>query len=328
MGFDFYENYLRKLLFRIDAEDAHEMVKSLLKHPSLFRLMAPFLKYENPSLVTTIETGHGDLVFPNPVILAAGFDKDGELYESLQHLGFGGITVGTVTPESRDGNSKPRLVRREDDEAIINAMGLPGKGLEYFVDQMRKYPTERKCPVIVSIGGDSISDYVRCLEGVGPYSDAIEVNVSCPNTEHGKQYEEDPGLTYELITSLRELTDKPMILKISPIFGDEKLEVVDRSLVAGADIICATNTLKVEEPGISVGAGGLSGRPLLEDSIKSVSKIYNYTDGKIPIIGTGGISTAEDAYRMMLAGASLFGIYTALVYRGPGVVRDILKKIV
>lgn len=285
------------------------------------------------------------LHFPNPVGLAAGFDKDGTYLHAMAALGFGFLEIGTVTPKPQLGNPKPRLFRLPKDHALINRMGFNNHGVDKMVNRLKAGK-----PKGIVIGGnigknkitpneEAVNDYENAFRKLFPYVDYFVVNVSSPNTPNLRALQEKEPLT-QLLVHLQELNQqqaapKPILLKIAPDLSesqlDEIIEIVQQTKLAG---IIATNTT-ISRDGLSIsaqkvekiGAGGLSGQPLRERSTEVIRYIYNKSHGKLPIIGVGGISSPEDALEKIKAGASLVQIYSGLVYEGPTLARNINRAL-
>lgn len=282
--------------------------------------------------------------FPNPVGMAAGFDKNGELYNQLSDFGFGFIEIGSVTPVEQPGNSKPRVFRIPQDNALINRMGINNKGVKSVVSKLK----QNKPRVII---GGNISkstasrneqaplDYEKSFAQLYDFVDYFVVNVSCPNVKGLTKLQDITSLSeiIDKLTQLRKYFDdyRPILLKVSPDLTDEQLdEIIELILVSGLDGIVATNTttsrnnLTIEPQQIeSIGDGGLSGAPLYSRSLEIIRYISRKTGGQLPIIGVGGIMTPRQAEEMLNAGASLVQIYTGFIYNGPGFVRKILKHL-
>jgi len=329
---------IKPFLFRFDPEKVHHfifrMIRFSLKIPGMKGLWKKWYVLEDPKL----ETKLFGLTFKNPVGLAAGFDKDAALYNELAYCGFGFIEVGTVTPKAQPGNPKKRLFRLIEDEAIINRMGFNNGGIEEMVKNLKKRDTQ------VIIGGnigknkntpneDAVNDYVISFEALHPYVDYFVVNVSSPNTPNLRALQDKKPLTELLSTlksknSLKEV-QKPILLKIAPDLTDEQLddviEIVESTEIDG---IIATNTtidrsnLKTKNPE-DFGPGGLSGKPLKDRSTQVIKYITDKSNGRIPIIGVGGIHSPADAKEKLAAGASLVQLYTGFIYEGPKIVRKI-----
>jgi dihydroorotate dehydrogenase len=290
---------------------------------------------------TSLATSLCGLALPNPLGLAAGFDKNARALPGLARLGFGFVEIGTVTPKPQPGNAKPRLFRLSQDRALINRLGFNSEGL----DRVRARLAQRR-PAWGVIGAniganrdsaDPIEDYLTCLRGLYPLVDYVTVNVSSPNTpglrrlQHGSQLD---ALLRTLIAARRELAEgprKPILLKIAPdLEAGEERALVEAALAAGIDGLIVANTT-LARPGL-IGrhrqeAGGLSGAPLLAPSTAQLRRIWRLTGASLPLIGVGGIFCGADAYAKIRAGASALQLYTALIYRGPAVVPRLLDEL-
>jgi dihydroorotate dehydrogenase len=336
----FYQRILKPFLFLFSPETAHEIVVSVFK----FLLKMPLGKSIFKSMYTLsdprLEREVFGLKFPNPVGLAAGFDKNAAMIDEFSHLGFGFIEIGTVTPLAQDGNPQPRLFRLLEDEAIINRMGFNNLGLEVIKERL----LARKTKVIVggNLGKNKITpnemadeDYQKGFESLFDVVDYFVVNVSSPNTPNLRALQEKEPLK-KLLSSLQSLNQrkpksKPILLKIAPDLTNEQLddviEIVTETQLAG---IIATNTT-LSRVGLSSKhqqeMGGLSGKPLAQRSTEVIAYLYQKSQGKIPIIGVGGIHSAQDALDKLKAGACLVQIYTGFIYEGPGLVKEINEGI-
>jgi dihydroorotate dehydrogenase len=346
-----YRSLLRPLLFRLPPESAHELaIKSLSFAPQLTRT---FLgdRYKRSPFGQLKRFG---LTFSNPVGLAAGFDKDGVALESLAALGFSFIEAGTVTYHAQPGNERPRLFRLPTDKALINRAGFNNRGAAAFVERMKR--SRPDCVLGVSIGKskvvaleDALTDYLQTFELVHSIADYVAINVSSPNTPRLRELQKSEQLD-ELLQALQEsnhaLAERsdgrsplPLLVKISPDLDDEGLEnvvaVARKNKLAG---LIATNTTtaraNLHSPRQKIeacGEGGLSGGPLLPRSVEVIAKLYQLTNGEMPIVGVGGIFNADDAWQMISAGASLIQLYTGFIYEGPAIARDIndgLRRII
>ena len=341
-----YRSLLRPLLFRLPPETAHELaLKSLALAPNLSkRLFGKRTDYDFGPL------RRFGLSFSNPVGLAAGFDKDGVVLNELAALGFAFIEAGTVTYQAQPGNERPRLFRLPADKALINRAGFNNQGAAAFAHRVTQSSKTRNYILGVSIGKSrsappeqTIDDYTRSFEIVYPVADYIAVNVSSPNTP-GLRDLQRPDQLESLLHTLQErcgalqkqssrARPMPLLVKLSPDLTPAELEgvvaVVQRTGVAG---IIATNTT-TERVGLRTpadrvkdcGAGGLSGRPLRERANRMIADLYRLTGGKIPLVGVGGIFTAEDAWQRICAGASLVQLYTGFIYQGPAVAAEITE---
>lgn len=346
-----YRSLLRPLLFRLPPEAAHHVaLKSLSFAPNLTRSLLGERFKRNPFG----NLRRFGLTFSNPVGLAAGFDKDGIALNSLAALGFGFIEAGTVTYHPQPGNERPRLFRLPLDEALINRAGFNNEGAAAFVQRVKGHKPD--CVLGVSIGKskvapleDAIDDYLRSFELVYPVADYVAVNVSSPNTPGLRELQQPRQLdsllqalqtrNKELATEHSRSAEMPVLVKLSPDLDDAELadivQVAQRNSVSGL-IAINTTTARVglrTRPGIleAIGRGGLSGAPLKQRSTKVIATLYHMTQGRMPLIGVGGISTADDAWEKISAGASLVQIYTGFVYEGPGIAKTInegLRRIV
>ncbi len=333
--------FLRYLLFLLEPETAHRMVVQLLKWPFVTSVLGSLYRLEHPALQRNL----WGISFPNPVGLAAGFDKDAEVFHQMGQLGFGFVEIGTVTPRPQPGNPPPRLFRLVEDEALINRMGFNNRGVKEAVQHLRRRP--KSVVVAGNIGKNkdtpnirAVDDYEFCFRELHPVVDLFVVNVSSPNTPNLRQLQEKDSLL-RLLNHLqkvnREFTHrKPILLKIAPDLNesqlDDILEIVQQAELHG---IVATNTT-TSRKGLSVppekiariGPGGLSGRPLKERSTQIIRYLHQKSGGTLPIIGTGGIHSAEDALEKFRAGASLIELFTGFIYHGPKLIRDILQALI
>ena len=280
--------------------------------------------------------------FPNPVGLAAGFDKDAKLFKELGCLGFGFVEIGTVTPKPQPGNPKPRLFRLPKDEALINRMGFNNGGAVEAVHRLKNRPKD------LIVGGNigknkttpneqAVDDYLICFNALFDYVDYFVVNVSSPNTPNLRALQEKEPLTHLLNTlqdeNERRKARKPILLKIAPDLSNEQLDdIVDIVFETKIDGVIATNTT-IERSGLHasdealnhIGAGGLSGKPLQKRATAVIRYLAEKSKGAFPIIGVGGIHSPEDAQEKLVAGASLIQLYTGFIYEGPGLVKRINK---
>lgn len=327
---------LRPILFRLPPETAHDLALHSLS------LLPP--KFFTKPRIDSIPISRFGLTFPNPVGLAAGFDKNGIALQSLAALGFGFIEAGTVTYHPQPGNPRPRLFRLTEDRALINRAGFNNEGAGAFVKRVERQRPD--CVLGVSIGKSKITpleeandDYLKSFELVYNVADYIAVNVSSPNTPQLRELQQSEQLT-SLLSALqtrgRELQQRhgkyvPLLVKLSPDLEVPQLEmIVDVLQRLNIDGIIATNTtvsrnhLRTEAKRVAAcGEGGLSGRPLKTISTKMIGQLYALTGGRIPLVGVGGIFTAEDAWEKISAGASLVQLYTGFIYQGPNIAQQI-----
>lgn len=340
-----YTNLLKPLLFRFAPERAHHLTVKLLETslqiPGVSSLLRMLYQKRHAALQRTCF----GLDFPNPVGLAAGFDKDGRYYKAMSHLGFGFIEIGTVTPRPQLGNPQPRLFRLPADEALINRMGFNNEGVDAMVERLK----QGRVPNLI-IGGNigknkdtpnerATEDYLICFDKLFDYVDYFVVNVSSPNTPNLRDLQEKEPLT-ALLTALQNrnksfANPKPILLKIAPDLTDGQLddilEIAEATELAG---IIATNTtisrdgLHTPEAEVAaIGNGGLSGVPLRERATEVIRYLAEKSEGRLPIIGVGGIRTGRDAVEKLKAGACLVQVYSGMIYAGPGLVREICEAV-
>lgn len=339
-----YKILIRPLFFLFDPEKIHHFTFSLIKSvskipgiPAVFRFL---FQVNNKKL----ERNLFGLTFKNPVGLAAGFDKNAVLYNELANFGFGFIEIGTVTPKAQEGNPKKRIFRLKADNGLINRMGFNNNGLEAAIENLKA----NKGKIIIggNIGKNTSTmpdgytqDYLTCFEALHPYVDYFVLNVSCPNVgSHAKLTDKD--YLIELITKVQALNktfkiQKPILLKIAPDLNnlqlDEVIEIVAETKIDG---VIASNTsvnreglIATEKQLETIGNGGLSGKPIKDRSTAVIKYLAEKSNKSFPIIGVGGIHSAEDALEKLKAGADLVQIYTGFIYEGPSLVKKINKAI-
>jgi dihydroorotate dehydrogenase len=316
---------IRPLVFTLDAEKAHRATISVLK----MRTGTAFTP--EPRRTPTLENTVAGLSFPNPIGLAAGFDKDAEVFGPALSLGFGFVEVGTLTPKPQPGNPKPRLFRLQEDQAVINRMGFNNEGQPAAFDRLsRRYRTRGIVGVNVGANKDSpdrVADYVAGVRAMNPIADYLTVNISSPNTP-GLRGLQEQGALDELLAAIQEArSGKPIFLKVAPDLNPGDPERIVRAAIDHKiDAIIVSNTTVSRPPLKSVRAaeaGGLSGEPLKTLALEALRNFRRASGSAIPLIGVGGIANADDAWERICAGASLVQLYTAMVYEGPGIARRI-----
>jgi dihydroorotate dehydrogenase len=336
---------LRKLLFQMNPETAHDWaifgLKMIQASPTLINWIAKSMILQDSRLQTQLWS----LTFPNPIGLAAGFDKHANVYPALAALGFGFVEVGTLTPRPQLGNPTPRLFRLPAEEGLINRMGFNNHGVKAAKRTFARL-TRPSIPIGINLGKnketpnkEAANDYRQGLETLYGHGDYFVINISSPNTERLRDLQNRdalPGLLRAILSKRKELTKKkgaqrPILLKVSPDLSQEQLtDVVNTALSAGIDGIIATNTT-LSRKGLQSPhqqeRGGVSGKPLTQRSTMLIRHIYSITQGKVPIIGVGGVFTGRDAYEKIRAGANLIQIYTSLIYRGPSVAKSIQQEL-
>ena len=340
-----YRLIIRPLLFCFDAEKIHYFSLNFLKIALKLYPIEKMVNMIYNSNHKNLETELFGIKFPNPVGLAAGFDKNGKYIKELSNFGFGFIEIGTITPKSQPGNPKKRLFRLIDDQAIINRMGINNDGSESCVERLKK--VNNKIVIGGNIGKnttteskDSVSDFFENFKILHDHVDYFVINVSCPNVNHFKELQ-DRDFLEELLPLLHQHNSekgstKPILLKIAPDLNESQLdETIEIIKTLKIDGIVATNTttkrekLKTSKKNLEqIGNGGLSGLPLKDKSTQVIKYISEKSKKSIPIIGVGGIMTAEDAIEKINAGASLVQIYTGFIYSGPSLIKKINSKIV
>jgi dihydroorotate dehydrogenase len=347
-----YRHLLRPALFNVagrDAEAIHERVLGMLarvsESPRLTRGLARFAALAWPGDLGQPREVFG-LRFPHPIGLAAGFDKNARAVPALAALGFGFIEIGTITHQAQPGNPRPRLFRLPSDEALINRMGFNNDGADAIAKRLARQP-EVTVPLGISLGKskvtpleDAVSDYLASLDRLYPWADYFAVNVSSPNTPGLRALQERDrldALLTALLARLRERAQmeheriKPLLVKVAPDLDETALdELVEVCLAHEASGLIAVNTT-VSRDGLSAVVpatlrdepGGLSGRPLHARAVEVVRLLAKRTEGRLPIIGCGGVFTVDDAQRLLDSGASLLQLYTSFIYEGPGIARHL-----
>ncbi len=346
-----YKALIKPAAFRLDPERAHHLFLDQLGRASVIPGAIPALRsmYGVPAY-PELAVKLWNIDFPNPIGLAAGLDKNGIAVPAFSACGFGFMEVGTVTPLGQAGNEKPRLFRLPADTALINRMGFNNEGADALAGRLQPLQGSYRIPVGVNIGKNKATpneqaedDYRTCIRKLYRYATFVVVNISSPNTPGLRHLQHGDELRLLLAAVTEEMaaqqaasgdaSSKPVLVKIAPDLSDEEVRhtaaiIKDNAGISG---IIATNTT-LSRDGLThphqKEAGGLSGKPLTSRSTEIIRSVYRLTEGKLPIIGCGGIFTAEDAYEKIRAGASLVEIYTALIYEGPGINRRLAEGLV
>jgi dihydroorotate dehydrogenase len=336
---DFLYQLAKPALHLIDPERAHGLAIAALKHG----LLRPHAEPDDPVLATQL----WGLSFANPIGLAAGFDKQAEVIDPMLGFGFGFVEAGTVTPEPQPGNPGKRLFRLDEDEAVINRFGFNSEGLTVFAQRLAVRRKASHTPGVVgaNVGknrdsADAIFDYEKGVAAVALVADYIVVNVSSPNTPglRGLQARAPIEDLLRRVLAARAgavpspLRPPPLLAKVGPDLDENQMhDIAEVALATGIDGLIIGNTTLARPATLRSRyrgeAGGLSGRPLMESSTECLRKFYRATEGRIPIIGCGGVSSGADAYAKIRAGASLVQLYTALVFHGPGLVAAIKRNL-
>ncbi|WP_103071283.1 quinone-dependent dihydroorotate dehydrogenase [Aquimarina sediminis] len=339
-----YKFLLRPLLFLFDPEKVHHFTFNMVKFLSKIPLVPSIFRSLYAVKGAKLQREVFGLKFENPVGLAAGFDKNAVLYNELANFGFGFIEIGTVTPKGQEGNPKKRLFRLKADQGIINRMGFNNEGLDAVIKQLKK--NKGKLIIGGNIGKNTATlpenytkDYLKCFRVLHPYVDYFVLNVSCPNVgSHAKL--NDKEYLNELILAVQQENktfekQKPIVLKIAPDLNTNQLdEIIELVAETNLDGVIASNTsvtregLKTPNTKIeSIGNGGLSGQPIKNKSTEVIRYLSEKSNKAFPIIGVGGIHSAEDAIEKLEAGASLVQIYTGFIYEGPRLIKRINKAL-
>jgi dihydroorotate dehydrogenase len=317
---------LRPLFFRLDAERAHQLSIAGLK-----ALPAKAPPTFDPALASKV----AGLCFPSPVGLAAGYDKDAQVYSQLLGLGWGSVEVGTITPLAQPGNVRPRSFRLVEDRAVINRFGFNSRGQQDALARVER--RDRRAGLLgINLGAnkesqDRIADYTAGIARMGPHADYLTVNISSPNTPGLRQLQ-DEGALRELLARIRDAREPggpPIFLKVAPDQGEgEPRQIVRAALDHGIDALIVGNTT-ITRPALRSAhageTGGLSGAPLKPLALEALKRFRAETGGQLPLIGVGGIATAEDAWERICAGANLVQLYTAMVYEGPTIGLNIAR---
>ena len=335
-----YKYILRPFFFLFDPEIVHHLVFNLIKLlnyiPGVGWITSLLYDIKHPKLERDIF----GIKFKNPVGLAAGFDKDAKLFKELSNFGFGFIEIGTVTPKKQKGNSKKRLFRLTEDNALINRMGFNNDGVDKVIKRLKK----NKSVIIggnigknkITLNNKAVEDYSFCFENMYDYVDYFVVNVSSPNTPNLRELQAKKPLT-SLLNSLQVLNKKkpkrkPILLKIDPDLNkNQLLDIIDIVKITNIDGVVASNTSIGRDGLISsnrIEAGGLSGKPLSKKSTEVISFLSKKSNKSFPIIGVGGIHSPEDAIEKLDAGADLIQLYTGFIYEGPGIVKKINRSLI
>lgn len=338
-----YKHIIRPILFLFNPETAHNLTMSgisFLRHVPFARsVIRAIYRKESPSLEKEVF----GIKFPNPVGLAGGLDKNGEFYNDMANFGFGFVEIGSLTPKPQDGNPKPRCFRVPADKALINRFGINNKGVRNAVEHLKK---ERPDVIVAaniskntsSINEDAAKDYETSFGLLYDFTDMFVINISCPNVV-GLTSLQDINFLSDIVDRLLNLRMyydeyRPILLKVSPDLSHQQLdEIIDYSLRSGIDGIVAGNTTRSRDGLASlsdekineIGNGGLSGAPLHKKNLALVRYIHEKSEGRLPIIGVGGIMSPEDAKAMLDAGASLVEIYSGFIYEGPSLIKRIIR---
>jgi dihydroorotate dehydrogenase len=323
---------LRPFIFKFSPEVAHSLAIKALKLNAI-----PKKKIENQSI---LKTEIFNKTIENPIGVAAGFDKNAEVYNSLFNLGFGFVEVGTITPEPQYGNPKPRVFRLEEDEALINRLGFNNLGSNEIYNKIEKNKSNGFLGINIGPNKTSVNrveDYIKCLNKFYNVADYITINISSPNTENLRNFHKEEEMN-NLLSKIKEEKDKlkpdlPIAVKISPDIENKSIEDICDILVSySIDLLIISNTTEKNREVLKninkLEKGGLSGKPVEKRSNELVKLFYKNLKNKIKIIGVGGVNSGKDAYEKIIRGASLVQLYTGMVYRGPDIANKINKELI
>jgi|TARA_B100000902_G_C27164882_1_gene840661 dihydroorotate dehydrogenase len=324
---------LRSLIFKLDPESAHNLAIKSLKFNFVPKILDK--DKDNPLFKTKLFNKNLD----NPIGMAAGFDKNAEVYNSLFKLGFGFVEVGTITPLKQYGNSKPRVFRLVEDEALINRLGFNNHGAINVVNRIKTNTQTGLLGINIGPNKDSenrLVDYIKCLKTFHEVADYITINISSPNTEDLRSFHEQKKLD-ELLKAVEKekknlYTKIPVVVKISPDINNQEINKISEVLLNNnIQVIIVSNTSDSSRENLiniqKHQKGGLSGKPIEEKSTKLISKFYEILKGRIKIIGVGGVDSGKSAYDKFIAGANYVQLYTGMVFRGPNIVNMIKKDL-
>ena len=327
-------SFLRPYIFNLDPEAAHDLAITSLKFNFIPK---KFFQVDDEEMLS-IKLFQKKL--KNPIGLAAGFDKSAEVYNSLFKFGFGFVEVGTITPKRQFGNPKPRVFRLEKDKALINRLGFNNDGIDTVSERLKQNTPDEFLGINIGPNKDTkdkVLDFLECFSKLNKFANYVTVNISSPNTSGLRDFHEEKLLT-ELLSKLLELKKKqkitcPVALKISPDIEETEITNINEIVLKfKVDGVILTNTTNQNRDNLLDAnkneIGGLSGQPLQQLSLKFIKNFYKSNKGKIPIIGVGGIDNGQSAFEKITAGATAIQLYTGMVYKGPGVVKNIKKELI
>jgi dihydroorotate dehydrogenase len=322
----FYRKVVRPLLFRLPPDQAHAVAQLALRLSPPWRPLAALAGLAVGD--SRLRTRFAGVELLGPVGLAAGFDKNCELIDALSHLGFGFLTVGSIMPEPRTGNPFPRLVRYVETESLADAMGVPSRGLAYCVARLSRIE-QRKVPVFANIGGFSAPTIAASFFAVQPHVDGVEISLMCPNLLRAGERFDDIGLLKEILPRI-SARRKPAIVRIpndTARSDDRAAEMIELCVAAGVEGLKVGGGRPVAEPGLGVKQGTLHGRAIFDTALENVTRAAAFARGRIDIKGNGGVSSAGDVIAMLRAGATCVDLFSAFVYAGWTVARDINREL-
>lgn len=332
---DTYRSIIKPLLFNLSPETAQGAAEFVLQQDYLWKFLSPLMRVESPRLNTAL----AGIRLDNPVGLAAGYDKDCKLIPSLSAMGFGYVTCGTVTAMPRPGNPKPRVLRYTEDEALVNALGFPSRGLANAAIELERVQEVRTTtPIVVSVSGVTQEDILKCHGRLEPLADAIEINISSPNTAGLRVFQETNALG-ALLDQINEGRQRPLFIKLPPYLSsadhpsageeerDKVLSLVESCKQHGVNAVTVSNTWPIKDSRLAMGSGGLSGKVVFPDTLRMVTDIKAVIGDAMALNACGGIFSGQDAFEVLQAGATTVQVLTSLIYRGPGIARSINEEL-
>jgi dihydroorotate dehydrogenase len=325
---DVYKKIFRPLLFKLDAETAHNLARKVLRRPAVSRL------FTGPDLFVKDERLKVDLAgveASNPVGLSAGFDKDADMANSLMQFGFGYIVSGSIMYHFRPGNPRPRMVRDPQREALFSCMGLPSLGLDYAAGHLRAR-RHSAVPLIVNINAEDFDEYLKTFEAVQPFGDAVEINLFCPNRPGQASDFLDPDGAGPLLAEIARRKKKPVFIKLPGYITETKrqkrLDLVRTIQKYGIEGVAFAPESLVKEKRLSIGQGTLTGRPFLPQIMGIIKDVYSLVGNDMVIKASGGIVTGDEAFQAIAEGASSVELYTGLIYEGWNIARNINRRLI
>jgi len=320
-----YESIARPLLFGLSPDRSHAVAQAALRTAAPWRAAAALARWRLDDPRLRVRFAGVDL--PNPIGLAAGFDKNCELMDALACFGFGFLTVGSIMPEPRYGNPFPRLVRYPETQSLADAMGVPSRGRDYCVARLRAH-TRRDTPLFANVGGFSAAEIADSFLAVEPHVDAVEISLMCPNVKPGEHFDE-LALLRDVLARIAGRR-KPAVVRVpndTAIAPDRLAELIERCIEAGVAGLKVAGGKPVPEPRLGVRQGTLHGRAIFERALANVERAARIARGRIPVKGNGGVSTGADALAMLRAGAVCVDVYSAFIYRGWSAAREINREL-
>ena len=326
MSFSFYKSIIRPIIFKIPPESAHNLSLNYLRFKPSFKFSEP---NDDLKILKTTICG---INLATPIGLAAGYDKNFYTTNELYNLGFGFVVGGTITLEPRLGNGKPRVIRDLDNKAIINSLGFPGEGVEKISSKIKKLHASTKRKIFVSISGNSVTDISKCYDKIKSYSDLVEINISSPNTKDLIHFHKQNNLL-KLIENINQQKECPIFIKMPPLYkrgemDENVLKLIELSYLNEIDGITISNKLPVSNNYLHTGKGGLSGKPLFNDTINTIKSVTKITNKNYPIIACGGISSAEEVWECIANGSKAVQLYTGLIYEGLSLPKLLSKNLI